>query len=159
VRVANLRNDSMKHPMVQKTNKNTLTDSEIPSLLNMLFKIMDFNMICWNIYLLVSAVVLGWIFSSKDSLVTKQKLFISILYTLAIALNSLALHMMDKNWLSHILKDLKLQAISLDDTTPGIKEMFMDRPSKLFILPGKNLVWLVTAVAWPSMMACVWIFR
>lgn len=49
-----------------------LSESQIPAILPILFKIIDFNMLCWNIYLLSSAVVLGWIFSTKDPLDWKQ---------------------------------------------------------------------------------------
>lgn len=136
-----------------------LSDSQVPVMRPLLFKVIDLNMLCWNIYLLVTAVVLGWIFSSRDPLDLKHKLLISILYCLAIGMNSLALHKMDKYWLTRILADLRSEACTLDDKTPGIREMLQDDPGKLFILPGKKLVWLVDLIALPAMLFCVWVLK
>jgi hypothetical protein len=136
-----------------------LSESQIPTILPVLFKIMDLAMLCWNIYLVVTAVVLGWIVSSNDPLGWKQKLLISALYCLAIGTNSLALHKMFGAWLPPTLIDLKSEATTLDNTTPEIKKMFEVNPENLFLFGGKRLVIAVDLIAIPTVISCIWLLK
>ena len=136
-----------------------LSESQIPAILPILFKIIDFNMLCWNIYLLSSAVVLGWIFSTKDPLDWKHKLLATVLYGLVVGMNSLALYKMYNSWLPPTLADLKSEAGSLDDATPGIKQMLQINPNKLFIFGGKPLIIVVDLIAIPTMLFCIWVLK
>jgi hypothetical protein len=133
-----------------------LSDSEIPVVLPILFKIIDVTMLCWNIYLLMTTVVLGWIFSTKGPLDWKHKLLVTVLYCLVVGINSLALYKMYHAWLPPTLADLKKEASTLDETTPGIKQMLQKDPSNLFILGGRWLIVAVDLIAIPAMMFCIW---
>jgi hypothetical protein len=136
-----------------------LSESEIPAILPILFKIIDFTTLCWNIYLLSTAIVLGWLFSTKDVLGWKQKLMVTILYCLAVGVNSAALYKMYDHWLPPTIRDLGREASTLDDSTPGIKQMLQTPPNKLFIFGGKPLIVIVDMVAIPAMMFCIWTLR
>jgi len=136
-----------------------LSDSQVPTILPILFKIIDFNMLCWNIYLLATAIVLGWIFSTKEPLIWKQKVLVTILYGLVVSVNSLALYKMYNSWLPPTLADLKLEASTLDESTPGIRQMLQINPNKLFIFGGKPLIVVVDLIAIPAMMFCIWVLK
>jgi hypothetical protein len=134
-----------------------LSESQIPAILPILFKVMDLNMLCWNIYLLLTAIVLGWIFSSRDSLNLKQKLLFTILYSLAVGVNSLVLYAMYNRWMPPTIRDLQREATHLDDTTPGIREM-LQNPKRLFP-GGRHLPWAVNLVAVPTVLVCIWVLK
>ena len=136
-----------------------LSDSQVPTILPILFKIIDFSMLCWNIYLLATAIVLGWIFSTKEPLVWKQRLLVTILYGLVVSVNSLALYKMYNSWLPPTLADLKREAGTLDESTPGIRQRLQINPNKLFIFGGKPLIVVVGLVTIPAMMFCIWALK
>jgi hypothetical protein len=118
---------------------------------------MGFNMLCWNIYLFLTAIVLGWIFSSKDPLNVKQKLVFTILYCFAVAVNSLALYAMYHRWMPPTIRDLQSEATELDDTTPGIREMLQN--SKRLFPGGRLTPWIVNLVAVPTVLVCIWVLK
>jgi hypothetical protein len=136
-----------------------LSDSQIPTILPILFKIIDFTALCWNIYLLVTAIVLGWIFSTTAPLDLKHKLSVTALYCLAVGINSLSLYKMYNSWLPPTLADLKNEASTLDDSTPGIKHMLQNNPNKLVIFGGTPLVVFVNLITIPTIMFCIWFLK
>jgi hypothetical protein len=97
-----------------------LSQSEVPVVLSIVFKLTDYLNQLWNLFMVFSAIVVGWRFSAGEHWQWNQKLLATLLYTGFLFVNGLALRSTYK-WLDFALEDLRTAAATIDEQAPQIK--------------------------------------
>ena len=105
--------------MLQELAK--LSASEVPSVLNIVFKLTDYLNQLWSLFMVFSTIVVGWRFSAKEPWLRRQKIIVTVLYCCFLFVNLMVL-VKTYAWLDKALADLRAAAVSLDAQAPRLKE-------------------------------------
>lgn len=97
-----------------------LASSNAKEVLDIVFKLSGYLSDLWNLFMVFSAVVVGWRFSTKEW-GAGQRAATAVLYVCFIVVNSMALHS-TYGWLDDAMSDLRLAAVKLDEATPRIRD-------------------------------------
>lgn len=131
-----------------------LSKSDVPALLNVGFKLMDYISQGWNYYVVISGVMVGWRFSAKEQWTNMHKIIVTGLYSLFAIVNFLGLYMAYSS-LNKIFLDLNIAAKTLDARTPQLKQLL----ESTYLTGGIPLTVLVYLTAFLLVMCCVWFVK
>src|SRR2546427_7679910 len=98
-----------------------LSKSDVPTLLNIAFKLVDYVTQNWNYFVVLRGVMIGWRFSAKEQWTKTHKVIVTCLYSLFAIVNFIALRV-SYFWLKSIMSDLNIAGNALSRQTPQLKE-------------------------------------
>jgi hypothetical protein len=131
-----------------------LTKSDVPALLSIAFKLVDYVTQNWNAFVVLSGVMIGWRFAAKDHWTKKHKVIVTCLYALFVVVNFRALWV-SYSWLSSVMSDLKIAGNSLNAQTPQLKGLL----TNLYLQGGMSGVTVIYAVGVSLVLICFWLVK
>jgi len=131
-----------------------LSKSDVPALLNVAFKLVDYITQGWNAFVVLSGVMIGWRFSAKDQWSKTQKILVTGLYSLFAVLNFMSLYV-SYSWLRDIMADLKTAGNALSSQTPQLKGHL----TNLYLVGGMKWVTVIYVLGLSLVICCLWFVR
>ncbi len=138
----------------QSSNQVSLSDTEIPTLLNIAFKFVDYINFYWSFYLGFTGLGLGWLLSSNAPFLLKHKISLSILFVLATSMNLFPLLIVYKYFQSTI-EEMTECSKKVATQTASFKK-FLEKTS---VVGGWKLAVVVHLMLDMVVLYCVWFWK
>lgn len=128
-----------------------LSESEVPTLFTLIFKMVDYINLYWNFYVLFSAILVGWLFTSQEPWGIRKKIFATLFYLIALVMNLCPLITV-YIYFERSLSELREEAKLLETHTEEFRKIL----EKASAVGGWGLAATVHLIVDPIIIYCIW---